>query len=198
MATGHAGAIAKAIVFGNTATQLAKASDESHTHSWTVYLRSPCGEDLSKFVSKVVFRLHESFSHPARAVQAPPYEVTESGWGEFEITITLHFVDPDEPPVTVFHLLKLYANEDTIDLNKKTIVCEHYDEIVFASPSPAMSHALLATSPTGPRQTARNYEVEEQQQYEQLQAIKGKVDNVLQDLKTRYAALDDRVRALKG
>eukprot|EP00051_Salpingoeca_urceolata_P006002 m.79835 g.79835 ORF g.79835 m.79835 type:complete len:59 (-) comp14640_c0_seq5:81-257(-) len=44
MATGHAGAIAKAIVFGNTATQLAKASDESHTHSWTVYLRSPCGE----------------------------------------------------------------------------------------------------------------------------------------------------------
>ena len=30
----------------------------------------------------------------------PPYEVTETGWGEFEIIIKIYFVDPNERPVS--------------------------------------------------------------------------------------------------
>ena len=29
-----------------------------------------------------------------------PYEVSETGWGEFEIVIKIHFHDPNEKPVT--------------------------------------------------------------------------------------------------
>lgn len=32
-------------------------------------------------------------------VEKPPYEVTETGWGEFEVQIRIYFVDVNEKPV---------------------------------------------------------------------------------------------------
>ena len=32
-------------------------------------------------------------------ITKPPYEVTETGWGEFEVVIKIHFQDPNERPV---------------------------------------------------------------------------------------------------
>ena len=29
----------------------------------------------------------------------PPYEISETGWGEFEVVIKVFFVDPTEKPV---------------------------------------------------------------------------------------------------
>ena len=37
---------------------------------------------------QVVFRLHESFRTPLREISAQPFELTEHGWGEFEIAAT--------------------------------------------------------------------------------------------------------------
>jgi hypothetical protein len=78
-----------------------------------VYVRGPGGEDLSPVVSKaraalgrppsvhkalttptlsptqVTFGLHPSFAQAQRVCTRPPYEVTETGWGEFDITITV-------------------------------------------------------------------------------------------------------------
>jgi transcription initiation factor IIF auxiliary subunit len=34
-------------------------------------------------------------------ITKPPYEVNESGWGEFEITIKIFFMDPQERPVSL-------------------------------------------------------------------------------------------------
>lgn len=34
-------------------------------------------------------------------VTKPPYEITETGWGEFEIIIKIFFIDPNERPVSV-------------------------------------------------------------------------------------------------
>ena len=36
---------------------------------------------------QVVFTLHSSFANPTRELSEPPYEVTEHGWGEFEIVV---------------------------------------------------------------------------------------------------------------
>ena len=33
-------------------------------------------------------------------VLKPPFEVTETGWGEFEVIIKIYFVDPNERPVS--------------------------------------------------------------------------------------------------
>lgn len=193
----------KGIVYGNAAHMLGKHAEGDHTHTWTVYLRSPHNEvqavdcrccvrvchfllvvrvtapisllqDLSQFIRKVQFKLHESFQNAVRskcavcvrvrvrcvrvsagasalcgvcecvvwyvrvrvrfsvplcyvvcppprlcvgnalevagawlllikadatAVDKPPYEVSESGWGEFDIQIKIFFVDSGEKPV---------------------------------------------------------------------------------------------------
>jgi len=39
---------------------------EEHSHRWHVYLRGPNNEDLSYFIKKVVFILHETFEQPHR------------------------------------------------------------------------------------------------------------------------------------
>ena len=89
-------------------------------------------------VSKVVFGLHTSFKQPTRTVESPPYEVTETGWGEFDITITVHFQpDANEKPLELAHMLKLYEDghqQGAPQSTKKPVVSEKYDEVVFLEP----------------------------------------------------------------
>jgi len=55
-----------------------------------------------------VFTLHESFANPVREVLQPPWEVSEQGWGEFDIRIQIYFQDQSEKPVVVDHFLTLF------------------------------------------------------------------------------------------
>lgn len=41
--------------------------------------------------AQATFVLHESFTNPRRDVEFPPYELTETGWGEFDIVVTVTF-----------------------------------------------------------------------------------------------------------
>ena len=41
---------------------------------------------------QVVFQLHPSFDNPMREYTHPPYELTETGWGEFEIAVLVRRV----------------------------------------------------------------------------------------------------------
>lgn len=45
-------------------------------------------------------------------VVKPPYEVTETGWGEFEIIIKIYFNDPNERPVS--YIAKCYRFDSLI------------------------------------------------------------------------------------
>ncbi len=74
-----------------------------------MYLKPYENEDMSAYVKKVQFKLHESYANPNRIVSKPPYEVSETGWGEFEVQIKIHFADAaGERPVTFYHVLKLF------------------------------------------------------------------------------------------
>lgn len=43
-------------------------------------------------------------------IDKPPFEVTETGWGEFEIQIRVAFsTESGEKPITLFHVLKLHG-----------------------------------------------------------------------------------------
>ena len=63
-------------------------------------------------------------------MEKKPYEVTETGWGEFEIQIKIFFQDPAEKPVTLFHHLRLYATNETIMGPQNSVISERYEEIV--------------------------------------------------------------------
>jgi len=140
--------IVKPIVYGNLARYFGKKREEDgHTHQWTIYVKPYNNEDMSVYVKRVQFKLHESYANSTRVVLKPPYEVTETGWGEFEIAIKIFFQDPNERPVTVYHLLKLFQSETDIMLGKKQLVVELYDEMIFQDPSIMMQQLLNSTRP---------------------------------------------------
>eukprot|EP00250_Pteridium_aquilinum_P020035 c24678_g1_i1 orf=349-1068(-) len=127
------------IAYGTIAYWLGKKADEYRSHRWTVYIRSISNEDLGSVIKRVIFTLHPSFNNPTRVVEAAPFELTEVGWGEFEIGITVIFhSDAAEKPIELYHHLKLYPDDDAGPPSmKKPVVVETYDEIVFSEPSEA-------------------------------------------------------------
>lgn len=56
----------RSILYGSVATPI-KKPDSDHTHRWTVYVRGFHDEDISKYIKRVIFRLHESFPNPSRS-----------------------------------------------------------------------------------------------------------------------------------
>lgn len=145
--------IVKPIVYGNIARSFGKKREEDgHTHQWTVYLKPYENEDMAMYVKKVHFKLHESYANPNRIMTSPPYEVTETGWGEFEVVIKVYFHDPTERPVTLYHILKLFQSpvvEGEVNLvdAKRGLVSESYEEIVFQEPTQLMQHYLTNIPP---------------------------------------------------
>lgn len=51
---------------GHIASLRSKKTPEGFTHDWEVFVRGQEGVDISHFVDKVVFHLHESFPKPRR------------------------------------------------------------------------------------------------------------------------------------
>lgn len=52
--------------FGHKASCKNQATQDGFTHDWTVFVRGQDEKDISHFVEKVVFNLHESFPKPKR------------------------------------------------------------------------------------------------------------------------------------
>ncbi|GFY87996.1 YEATS family protein [Actinidia rufa] len=125
------------IVYGTMAFWLGRKASESQSHKWTVYVRGATNEDLGVVIKRVVFQLHPSFSNPLRVVDSPPFELSECGWGEFEIAISIYFhSDGCDKQLSLFHHLKLYSEDESGPVStKKPVVVESYDEIVFPDPS---------------------------------------------------------------
>lgn len=64
-------------------------------------------------------------------VDQHPFEVNETGWGEFQIQIKIIFQDPSQRPLTINHHLRLYPPDDAGQLKtSKPVLSEFYDEIV--------------------------------------------------------------------
>lgn len=85
-------------------------------------------------------RTHLQTSSALLVVLEPPYEIHETGWGEFECGIELHFREPRVKPVSFFHLLKLYPLEqgatttasahEPVVASSEPVLYERFDEVV--------------------------------------------------------------------
>ncbi|KAJ1812662.1 NuA4 histone H4 acetyltransferase complex and the SWR1 complex subunit [Coemansia sp. RSA 2599] len=136
--------ISKPIVYGNIATELLSKKTD-HTHKWTVFLRGPNGQDISPFIHKVEFKLHETFVNNNRAFKSAPYEVTETGWGEFEIITKIYFPPSSgEKPISLYHMLKLYPPDSQVQTwpKGKPVNNFFYDELIFSEPTEEFFEAL--------------------------------------------------------
>ena len=109
-----------------------------------MFLRGLENEDLSYFIAHVTFGLHSSFHNPNRIIAQPPYEVTETGWGEFVINITITFHSPSLAPVHLSHLLKLFPPPTIQPTVRKPVMSESYDELVFYHPTRDVYERLMS------------------------------------------------------
>lgn len=131
------------------------------------------GTDLSYMIKKVSFKLHDSYPNPLRIVEHHPFEINETGWGEFIVNIKIHFrQDANEKPLQLQHPLKLHpwpnkspslsCPPDSLPLstsisttnnnnnNQPTPLFIHswqYDEIIFTEPMAAFYDILLKNPP---------------------------------------------------
>ncbi|XP_010789345.1 YEATS domain-containing protein 4 [Notothenia coriiceps] len=189
--------IIKPIVFGNVARYFGKKREEDgHTHQWSVYVKPYRNEDMSAYVKKIQFKLHESYGNPLRVVTKPPYEITETGWGEFEIIVKIFFIDPNERPVTLYHLLKLFQS-DTSAIPKKTVVSEFYDEMVLL---PLCSGFLISLSPSHANECLSVSAVSELEQRtkEKMDAAKRRTSLEITELKDKLKASRENINSLKA
>jgi len=128
------------ISYGSVAYWLGKKADEYHSHEWTVYVRGQNNADLSRVIESVTFQLHPSFAEPKRVLTEPPYEVTETGWGEFEIGIEIKFrPEVGEEKEKLMANLKLFPDADEVaksgpQTTKKPLVVENREELIFHKP----------------------------------------------------------------
>lgn len=194
--------IVKPIVYGNIARYFGKKREEDgHTHQWTVYVKPYHNEDMSTYVKKVHFKLHESYAEPNRIVVKPPYEVTETGWGEFEIVIKIYFHDPNErPTVTLYHILKLFQSGPDVMQGRKTLVSEFYEEIVFQDPTVLMQHLLTTTRQLshGTWKHETDFEEKKERTLQNILNAKNKIRYEIGDLKERVKLAKETIVKFKA
>ena len=156
----HGISISKPIIYGNYAEPVSEKNPlppnapKDHTHIWTLFVKDPTGQDLSSYIKRVVFKLHETYPNPNRTVDHPPFELRESGWGEFEVAIKIYFNSIcGEKSVTLYHNLKLHPYPpEVVSLNAGAPVTTKegrvesilYEEIVFNEPTEKMFRLLTA------------------------------------------------------
>ncbi|KAG8463329.1 hypothetical protein KFE25_004840 [Diacronema lutheri] len=194
--------VEKPIVYGTVAFWLGKKAEELKSHRWTCYLRSNRpDEDLSLYIRKVVFTLHPSFNPPTRTVEKAPFDVVEHGWGEFDITAQVHFVDPTETPVDLLIPLRLYPETGEQLVAKRAVVAEKYDELVFINPSDTLHQRLLQAEKPGMGWSSHplaehwgSYDTAREAQ--QLRALREKVSGMLEGAQGRKADLEAEIRGL--
>lgn len=118
------------IVYGTIAHKLKKIVGQN-THRWTVFVRRASPTSLEQFIQSVTFKLHDSFPNPVRVITSPPFEVTESGWGEFVIHIRISFKNPRFKPLSLSHQLHLHHPLTVNPKHDAPVVSQVFDEVIF-------------------------------------------------------------------
>lgn len=124
-----------------------------HTHQWRVFVKGVNDEDISYWLKKVQFKLHETYAQAVRTIEAPPFEVVETGWGEFEIQIKLYFApESGEKPQTLWHSLKLHPygpDAEGMKERREAVISQNYEEVIFNEPVEPFYELLTGAQPAG-------------------------------------------------
>ncbi|CAI4738939.1 BFH_collapsed_G0046340.mRNA.1.CDS.1 [Saccharomyces cerevisiae] len=204
--------VSRPIIYGNTAKKMGSVKPPNapaeHTHLWTIFVRGPQNEDISYFIKKVVFKLHDTYPNPVRSIEAPPFELTETGWGEFDINIKVYFVEEaNEKVLNFYHRLRLhpYANpvpnsdngneQNTTDHNSKDaeVSSVYFDEIVFNEPNEEFFKILMSRPgnllPSNKTDDCVYSKQLEQEEIDRIEISIEKVDKEIDELKQKLENL---------
>ena len=141
----------KAVLLPTDTSKRPPNTPPDHTHQWTVYVRGVDDADITHWLRKVQFKLHETYAQSQRMKEAPDqFEVTETGWGEFEIGIKLFFPpESGEKSQSIYHQLKLHHFGEDKEAAKERgdpVISQLYEEVIFNEPAEAF-YEILTTDP---------------------------------------------------
>lgn len=118
-----------------------KLADPKHTHGWKIFLRVPEGDPCpSWWLKKVQFKIHQDYANPLRTCEEPPFEVQETGWGEFDIEVRLHFIEKsgERTAAKRSFRLKLHpygeAEQQKAQIESGKVNSENYEEVIWEAP----------------------------------------------------------------
>ncbi|KAM0334347.1 hypothetical protein ACHAQA_001372 [Verticillium albo-atrum] len=110
--------VCRPFVYGTTAIPFGPQNPkppgvpDDHTHSWQVFVKGLDDTDVTYWLRRIQFKLHESIPNHVRMIDGElgkPFVVNETGWGEFEITLKLYYAaESGEKPQTLYHHLRLH------------------------------------------------------------------------------------------
>lgn len=152
--------ISRNIIIGSEAWTLPPPGDparpkgipDDHTKRWTVYVRQPSGDpDITVWLTKVSFKIFNTYENPLRVCENPPFEVTETGWGGFTIDIRLHFSPlTGEKAQYRQHFLQLEKYGDEAQQARQEaegcVRSEFLEVVQFNEPTEALFEALTSDS----------------------------------------------------
>lgn len=148
--------ITRHFIIGNTAHTLPHPAfptqvPDGHTKGWKVYVRPLAnGPDMTTWLKKVQFKLHHTYQDASRTIEAPgPFEVSETGYGEFGVEIRLYFAqESGEKAVYREHYLVLapYGSDEQRARQEQVneVVAERLETIEFNEPTTEMFRTLTA------------------------------------------------------
>ena len=148
--------IVRHFVIGNEAVMLPQGDypnppPEGHTKGWKVYVRPIAnGPDITTWLKKVQFKLHHTYADASRTIEAPgPFEVQETGYGEFGVEIRLYFAqESGEKAVYREHYLCLapYGSDEQKKRQEDAnlTVAERLETIEFNEPTPEFFRTLTS------------------------------------------------------
>jgi YEATS domain-containing protein 4 len=114
---------------------------EGHTKGWRVYVKAlDSGPSLDTWLKKVQFKLHMTYADPSRTIEAPPFQIQETGYGEFDIEMRLYFDSSSgEKAQYRSHRLRLepYGSEEQQKMQKEVnmVTSETCEIVEFNEPS---------------------------------------------------------------
>ncbi|RLV90002.1 Protein AF-9 [Spathaspora sp. JA1] len=204
------------IMYGNHAVRLTDdmrkpTTPPDHTHEWTIFFKPVLNDiDLTPLIKKVTFKLHETYENPVRSIEHPPYQVTETGWGEFEIIIKLHFNSNvefgiNEKNFQIFHGLKLHPFNPQVPVKPDGEVNSVlYDELVFNEPTDRVFEILtrkpinlLPYELSSPEKRDQEYiRLDEIDEVNRLEVYINKVKQEIENQRNQYKDLEQEKLAL--
>lgn len=147
--------ITRNFIIGNSAVSLPHPSypnpPEGHTKGWRVYVRPLAnGPDITAWLKKVQFKLHHTYADASRTIEAPgPFEIQETGYGEFGVEIRLYFAgESGEKAQYREHYLVLgpYGPAEQMERQERenAVVAERVESVEFNEPTQELFRSLTA------------------------------------------------------
>eukprot|EP01084_Bolivina_argentea_P024454 45559_1 len=120
------------LFIGNTHQLITKTDKKRDSHKWSMFISTLSTKLIKpKSIKCVTYNLHESFKKPKIIVKKPPYLLSRTGWGLFDILVEIEFKEKyKRKDIKITHSLSFKNPVTMTDVNNAIHRSDNYDAFV--------------------------------------------------------------------